>query len=297
MTHLRIEQNTGVREQVGANVLSKLYDLAMSGTLDSSSNIEGWIKVPYGYREQETFLETNFPLTIDIDTYYVYFQDPEANRILKDAVTQNNRQLGDGTGVFESEFTQFTRVQAAWFKDNTTIQTLNELSKATSCTEIYAQAFKGCSSLTSINLANITTTGTGSFQNCSSLTNLGDTSNLQYIDTNCFSGCSSLSGTLSFPSVTTVGSLAFNNSSNLTCLDFGENLTSMNWQSVWNCASGLKMIFRGQTPPTVSGTDTRLYNKTYTIYIPDGCLSAYTAEAHFNANSSKIHYISELSTT
>lgn len=135
--------------------------------------------------------------------------------------------------------------------------------------------------------------GASVFQDCTSLTSIGNTNKITYIGSRCFQNCG-LSGTVSFSNITTIASLAFFGIPNLTTIDFGPSLSNMDWQSVWDCSNNLKMIFRGNTPPTVSGSDTRLYNKSFTIYIPDGCKDAYIQEAHFAANESKIHYISEL---
>jgi hypothetical protein len=40
ITHLYIEQN-GITEEVSSSVISKLYELASSGTLDGTSDLKG----------------------------------------------------------------------------------------------------------------------------------------------------------------------------------------------------------------------------------------------------------------
>ena len=298
MYHLRIEQNN-IQENVSSSVIAKLYDITQNNNnLDNSSTLAGNLYTSVAYEDHIQRLTTLYPnLTIIANKYYIRFKDPEAERILKN-VTYNTGGVtytfGDGIGVFaDGGFTTFPIIQNGWFQSNTTITQFEELSKAISCYEIYANSFKGCSNLQKINLANIMNLGASVFQDCTSLTSIGNTNKLTYIGSRCFQHCG-LSGTVSFPNVTTVESLAFFNSPNLTTIDFGPSLSSMNWQFVWDCSNNLKMIFRGSTPPTVSGTDTRLYNKSFTIYIPDGCKDAYIQEAHFAANESKIHYISEL---
>lgn len=298
MTHLKVEQNNTAIEQVSSRVIEKLYQLAFSGDLDASSNLVGRLHTAVTYQDYADFLTQQFQdLYITSDKYYIRFKDPEVQRILKDisySTGGNTYVFGDGIGVFaDGGFTQFQTLWYEWFRGNTTITQFEELSKAISCYDIYANSFNGCSNLQKINLANITHLQTGVFQDCTSLTSIGNTNKINYIGTRCFQNCR-LSGTVSFPNVTSVASLAFFGLPNLTTIDFGPSLSDMNWQSVWDCSNDLKMIFRGSTPPTVSGSDTRLYNKSFTIYIPDGCKDAYIQEAHFAANESKIHFISEL---
>lgn len=298
MTHLKIEQNNTVIEQVSGNVIEKVYQLAFSGDLDASSDLVGRLHTTVTYQDYVDFLTQQFQdLYITSDKYYIRFKDPEVERILKDVVYtvgSITHVFGDGIGVFaDGGFTTFDVLQYSWFKSNTTITQFEELSKAISCHEIFANSFSGCSNLQKINLTNIMNLGTSVFQNCTSLTSIGNTNKLTNIGSRCFQNCG-LSGTVSFPNIVNIDSLAFYNAPNLTTIDFGPSLSSMNWQSVWDCSNNLKMIFRGSTPPTVSGSDTRLYNKSFTIYIPDECKDAYIQEPHFAANESKIHFISEL---
>lgn len=296
MTHLKIEQNN-IQENVSSSVIAKLYELTQNN-LDNTSNLQGNLYTSVAYKDHIQRLTTLYPnLTITADRYYISFKDPEVERILKDTVYTSGditHVFGDGTGVFtDGGFTTFPIIWYEWFQHNTTITQFEELSKAVKCNEIYANAFNGCSNLQKINLANIERLGTNSFIDCTSLMYIGDTSKLSYIGTKSFQN-TNLIGHIYLPAVTIISSLAFFGNSNLDTIEFGPTLTGMDWQSIWDCSSNLKMIFRSSTPPTVSGNDNRLYNKSFTIYIPDGCKDAYIQEAHFAANESKIHYISEL---
>lgn len=297
MTHLRIQQSDSAIEQVSSAVISKLYELATSRDLDQTSDLVGRLHTTATYQEYIDAIRAEYSgLYITSDKYYVHFADSEANRILKDVYVSQDMQtiyLGDGIGVIQTYFSLPRLFPNGWFNGNTVLQSFNELSKMTACTEIYASAFKECTNLRSVNLQNIRTIGTAAFQNCTSLKSLGNVNNLENLGTRVFEGCD-ITGTLVLPSIKTVGSLAFYNNPNLQVIDFGQSLTYLNWQSVWSCADNLKMIFRSTTPVQVDGNDTRLYNRNFTIYIPDGCKNDYIQEAHFAANSNKIHFISEL---
>lgn len=69
MTHLYIEQNTGLTEEVSSSIISKLYELAISGDLDETSDLKGRLHSTTGYGDQVSYLMANFPnLYIDVDT-------------------------------------------------------------------------------------------------------------------------------------------------------------------------------------------------------------------------------------
>lgn len=298
MTHLKIEQNTGAIEQVSGVVIEKLYQLAFSGDLDNSSNLVGRLHTTVTYQDYVDFLTQQFQdLYITSDKYYISFKDPEVQRVLKDIsyyLGGNTYVFGDGIGVFaDGGFTTMPVLLHDWFCGNTTITQFEELSKAVKCNEIYANAFNGCSNLQKVDLANVENLGAQCFRDCTSLTSVGNTNKIQHVGSRSFQGAN-LTGSIYLSSVRTLADLCFYNNPNLSLIDFGPGLANMNWQSIWSCSNNLKMIFRGSTPPTVSGNDTRLYNNSYTIYIPDGCKDAYIQEPHFAANESKIHYISEL---
>ena len=298
MYHLRIEQNN-IQENVSSSVIAKLYDITSeNNNLDNSSTLAGNLYTSVAYEDHIQRLTTLYPnLTITANKYYIRFKDPEIERVLK-SVTYNTGGVtytfGDGTGVFaDGGFTTIPVLLPDWFSGNTTITQFEELSKAVKCNEIYANAFNGCSNLQKVDLANVENLGASCFKDCISLTSIGNTNKIWYVGSRSFQGAN-LTGSIYLPSVRTLADLCFYNLPNLNLIDFGPGLTNMNWQSIWSCSNNLKMIFRGSTPPTVSGNDTRLYNNSYTIYIPDGCKDAYIQEPHFAANESKIHFISEL---
>ena len=68
MTHLYIEQNTGLTEEVNSSIISKLYELAISGDLDETSDLKGRLHSTSGYGDQVSYLNTNFSdLYINVD--------------------------------------------------------------------------------------------------------------------------------------------------------------------------------------------------------------------------------------
>lgn len=198
MTHLRIEQNTTGIEEVSGAVIAKLYDLVHSGTLDSTSNLQGRLHTTATYRDYQTYLQGQFdgtnnrgPLYIDANNFYKKFTDPVIEATLSTV-------YGDGTGITETQLATINlgTSNQTLFKDNTSITSFNELSQ-TNTTSLADSAFSGCTNLVDLDLSNITSIGDFTFYNCSALSiNNLDLRNITSLKRGVFYGCSSLTGIL-----------------------------------------------------------------------------------------------------
>ena len=216
MTHLYIEQNTGLTEEVDNKVIEKLYDTVTNNTLDETSDLKGRLHSISGYNNEVTYLNNTFQdLYITCDKLYVKFQDPFVEQAL---ISKN---LGDGTGLTIENIRAVTSFKNAFFR-NTNITSFNELELFTGITEINSQnSFSDCTNLTSINLKNITkVSGVNgyqrwNFEGCTSLTNIGDTSNITYLGYQAFQDCP-ITGNIDFSNVTVFGSQALNNTGDLS---------------------------------------------------------------------------------
>lgn len=193
MTHLKIEQNNGVIEEVSSAVIDKLYDIVHSGNLDNTSNLIGRLHTTATYQDYIDYLEDTFKvngvkqLIIDATKKYLTFADPVVRNYWA------NSTYGDGTGIDITSAASVLNIPNSAFKNNTSIETFDELGTYfPNCTTINQDAFSGCSNLTSIDLSNITTVNRGAFQNCTKLESLDFTSNLTTLGRECFAGCSSL---------------------------------------------------------------------------------------------------------
>ena len=60
MTHLRIEQNTGITEEVSSAVITKLYNIVHDNILDSESNLKGRLHTSSTYQSYIDYLQGQF---------------------------------------------------------------------------------------------------------------------------------------------------------------------------------------------------------------------------------------------
>lgn len=91
MTHLYIEQNTGLTEEVNSSIISKLYELAISGDLDNTSDLKGRLHSTRGYDTEVTYLNEHFSdLHISVDKALLLFKDMTLCNALVNSLSQTS---------------------------------------------------------------------------------------------------------------------------------------------------------------------------------------------------------------
>lgn len=243
MTHLYIEQNTGLTEEVNSSIISKLYELAISGDLDNTSDLKGRLHSTSARDIHVAYLNETFDdLYINADTLYITFVDPEVERVLA-------TKYGDGTNVTTNDMSSVTSINYDdGFNENTTITQFPELKKFTNLINLNTFAFSNTSNLTTIdltniqhiggqafygsgitgviNLPNIVSFGDGarndSFKLCTNITevNIGPNFNndTQYMR-EFFSDCTSLQKVTGLSNITSIPYAMFNYCTSLTSVD------------------------------------------------------------------------------
>ncbi len=202
-------------------------------------------------------LVANFSNNLD----YIAFAD--AN--VKALCVANWDSNGDG----ELSYTEALAVTSLGvvFKSNTNIAAFDELQYFIGLNSINANAFLGCSGLTSLEIPN-------------SVTAIGQ---------NAFQGCSGLTGELVIPnSVSTIGESAFSSCHGFTSLIIGNSVTTINNYG-FNGMTGLTSIaVLAETPPAVTGgywgyEAFRGVSTSIPVYVPCESAEAYQSATGWNS--------------
>lgn len=222
MTHLYIEQNTGLTEEVNSSIISKLYELAISGDLDNTSDLKGRLHLTIGYRQPISYLNNTYQdLYITADDYAIPFEDPNMLQYLLD------KGIGSNGMITEDQAAAVTSVADA---ANTTVTKFNELKYFTSITESkggYASTqtgnirFYGWTALEEVDISNFTSIshiGNGfdeSFSNCTNLKKVTASDKLTKIGTCAFQNCGNLETISGLSGTITVNDASFKNCTKL----------------------------------------------------------------------------------
>ena len=158
--------------------------------------------------------------------------------------SQTYRRLDDFT-FSRNRITDYTgsasQLTLPAYYDTVTINSQDytvEKDTGTQITSIGGDAFRGCTSLTSITLpSSLTSIGGEAFSGCSSLTEITLPSSLTSIGGDAFSGCTSLTSITIPEGVTSTGIGAFRNCSSLTEITLPSSLTSIGGSAFQNCSS------------------------------------------------------------
>lgn len=260
---LILKQSIGQTEYVNSGVVEKLYQLAYtdgitSSTLSNDSVVEGSISVPGTYQEYIDYLESfnsrqldPWDIHISATKIYIKFADDAVKSALMSV-------YGDGVGITSSDVN--TTYLNKSFNNNTSIHTFDELSQFTGVNYLTDQQFNGCTNLTSIDTSRISKVGNNCITNTkithldlSSLTTIsgpnaftgntlltsvdfGQNSSLIALGSTTFGGCTSLQ-TITIPTtITTIPNYCFYNDSNLTTISGTSNVTSIGGAAFENCS-------------------------------------------------------------
>ena len=222
----------------------------------------------------------------------------------------------DGVGITRDDAAKVTSLNY-WFKGNVNITTFDELvfftnlasingipeyGEFSSCTALKSitlpdsvsvigrNAFKGCSSLESINLDNIETISGNAFANCTNLKARFNLPKLKIVESSAFSAAGILECLM--PNASRIDAYAFYNSTGLEKADVGFT-TAVGDFAFRNCTSLTTLIIRATTPPTY-GSLVFFSSTKYSIYVPDEVVSTYQAAAGWKDVAAKIKPLSQL---
>ena len=173
--------------------------------------------------------KTNYTGTIDKWTE-IYFVSGDSNPTNYSRNLYINNQL-----VTKANLTTATKISNYAFKGCTSLTSINIPDSVTS---IGDGAFSGCSSLTGITIPDgVTSIGLGAFNDCSSLTSINIPDGVTSIDNWTFGGCSSLTGITIPNGVTSIGEYAFYDCTSLTSINIPDGVTSIGYDVFRDCTN------------------------------------------------------------
>ena len=181
----------------------------------SNSDIESvTLHVPTGsinsYKATSPWSEFGTIVAIEVENTNIQFDDDNIKAIC--VANWDTNKDGELSKAEAAKVTSLGEV----FKSNKTITSFNELQYFTSLTSIGANAFDGCSGLTSVTIGNgVTTIEYCAFGGCSGLTSVTIPESVKGIGNVAFSGCSGLTSVTIRGSVTSIGGWAFEGCSGL----------------------------------------------------------------------------------
>lgn len=180
--HLYIEQDTGLTENVSSSVIKKLYELAVGGTLDDTSDLKGTLHTTVIGAREKSYLEGMFSnLHITADEYSLTFDDPEMERIC----IANWGSNGVVTGNQLAAVTSLSYT----FKDNTSIVSGDDFIYFTGLTGNGGNfTVSGCTNMTSFTIPP-RMTEMPTVANCTSLTTITGLDHITSVPNNKFNGC------------------------------------------------------------------------------------------------------------
>lgn len=269
-----------------ANDINMLIDLAEAmdengnrkhSGIDAEGNvtdeipvIEGTLTVDKVYESALEKVRGLFPNVNIVTTggVYVEFADPEVRRICAE-------NWGDSIGATLEQIEAVTDIDTV-FKDNTTIETFNELDEFTGLTSISDNAFKGCSSLQEIEIgANVKSIGNSAFQGDSALSSINISEDIESVGSGAFDGCSSMAvEIISLPKITEVEDNSFRGCASIRAFEIGTDVTSIGSESLKGCSSLERIVTKTNAPSQIVGGALDDTNNC-PIYVPDASVEAY----------------------
>ena len=228
---IKIKGSTIANETVNLKLIETLYNLFSNN--HTNCELEGHIQIDYVYEIWINYLENlynKFKCSINRELL-IWFDDENVKQILI-----NKLSLGNIGGVPVSKKIDLTSIET-WFKDNTLIETFNELNLFKSITILNDKAFSNCSVLRQINLSNVQQVGVGCFAYDARLSSDINMPNLTHIKNSAFRDCTSLSSISNLGNLTpeNCGNGVFYNCTGLQSVVLPETLHAIKENTFWKC--------------------------------------------------------------
>ena len=290
--NISIQQSTQSIETVTRSTISALYNIAFNAEQGDTISYEGNLYSATAYTKEVFWLQEHFPnliINVPQNGLYVSFESSATEQVLAN-------KIGDGQGVPYYIATMTSSLPTGLGG----IDRFLELSTFTYIRTIPLNAFDNNrqtqnNTLQAIDLKNVTDIGgntnqsggvtSSAFDNCISLSYLGDISNITHIGTYAFRKCVGFDNTewYVFPSAQVTGVQPFMDS-NIRKIVLGENLTVVSALLTDDKNPTSMIVLLAKTPPQLvngqsydnytGGTKWNILHR-YKIYVPDEAWTDY----------------------
>lgn len=291
MNKLIITQDTSRTEQsVPNSVIVTLYNIGKDDDLNQSftegvdttnnarpvSTVSGSIRVSAAYSNQLEYIATKYPnLNITVDSEYIYFEDPEVERVLIAA------GIGDGIGIPIVDAA--TANLGTTFKNNTDITSFNSFKYFTRAnTNPSNSMFEGCSNLSQVDLSEILTVSNYEFKGTSIISI--NAPNLQSSGLNSFSSNNSLTTIVSLGHLLSIANSMFHWCSNIQTVNLPDECVEIQYRGFCpggNSTDGILQTINGINHVKVFGGECFYRQKQLQLSASDLVAAEQIADSAF----------------
>lgn len=222
---------------------------------------------------------------------------------IPNSVFRGNKEI-----VYFNELQYFTRLKylgSYWSDDKGTFADCTSLKSVVipmQVTDIRHQAFRGCTSLESVNISHLTNIGDYSFRETAFK---GEVycPYLQFIGYSAFARCKNLTKVVDLGKVTDLrGSIwstdkdlgTFARCDSLESAIINDCVESIGYNIFYGSTALQSIIARATTPPSLANGDAFTNTNNCPIYVPDAALEVYKTATNWSQYQDRIHPLSEI---
>jgi hypothetical protein len=204
------------------------------------------------------------------------------------------RDLEGATSIGDYAFYNCSKLTSIDFGNNSKLKTigaqafrgctiLTNIEIPYGLTTIGTYAFRECRNITSIHIPNTVTSIGSAFYQCYGLTNISIPSSVTELAAEAFGSCSKLVNIDIPNSISKIGNTAFSGCSSLISITIPSSVTSIGSTalSIGSPSKKATITFLGTTPPTIA-TNTFTSSRLNKIIVPKGCGDTYKSATNWS---------------